>query len=67
MAEFRYKKGDKVKVTMRGGKVIDGIVHDADYNLCTFEKQYDVDYELNGRTRTMMCVPESAIEKVTAA
>ena len=67
MAQFKFQKGDKVKVTQRNGKVIFGEIRDFDYNVCTFKKQYDVDYVDGGRMMTMLCVPEEAIEKVTAA
>ena len=66
MAKLKYNKGDKVRVTKRDGEVLEGVVRDADYNLCTFKPQYCVDYEQEGHTWTMMCVPESAIGKVTA-
>ena len=65
MARFRYTKGDKVMVTRRNGEVISGVVVDADINLCTYKNEYCVDYEQDGRTLTMICVPEKAIE-VTA-
>jgi len=66
MARYRYTKGDRVRVTRRGGEVIDGVVRDAGINLCTYKNEYSVDYEDDGRTLTMICVPEEAIEKVTA-
>lgn len=67
MAQFRFNNGDKVMVTKRNGEVQNGVIRDADYNLCTYKPQYDVDYEKDGRVWTMICVPESAIEEVTAA
>jgi len=66
MAQFRFNKGDKVMVTKRNGEVQNGVIRDADYNLCTYKNEYSVDYEEDGRTLTMICVPEEAIEKVTA-
>ena len=67
MARYRYTKGDRVRVTRRNGEVVDGVVRNADINLCTYKNEYSVDYEEDGRTLTMICVPEEAIEKVTAA
>ena len=66
MARYRYTKGDRVRVTRRNGEVVDGVVRNADINLCTYKNEYSVDYEDDGRTLTMICVPEEAIEKVTA-
>ena len=66
MARYRYTKGDRVRVTRRNGEVVDGVVRNADINLCTYKNEYSVDYEEDGRTLTMICVPEEAIEKVTA-
>lgn len=57
----KFSKGDKVTVTRRNGEIISGTVLDWDYNLCTWDIEYDVDYLKDGKVFTMLCVPESAI------
>jgi len=66
MAQFKFNKGDKVRVARPNGEVFNGVVRDTDYNICSFKPQYCVDYEKEGSTWTMMCIPETAIEKLTA-
>lgn len=66
MARFRFNKGDKVVVAGRNTGVIVGVIRDADINLCTFKNEYCVDFEEDGRLKTAMCVPESAIMKCPA-
>ena len=34
--EAKFKKGQSVRITKRNGEIIDGIVRDWDYNICTF-------------------------------
>jgi hypothetical protein len=60
----KLEKGQKVRVTQRNGKTIDGIIRDWDYNCCTFEVQYNVDYIKSGNVWTMICVPENSIELI---
>lgn len=57
----KFKKGDKVMVTRRNGETINGTINDWDYNACTFDIQYDVDYMKEGKIFTLICVPETAI------
>lgn len=52
--------GTEVKVKMSTGS-IDGIVVNGNYNVCTFTPEYDIDYQSNETTRTLIGVPESAI------
>ncbi|EXY87967.1 hypothetical protein M125_5403 [Bacteroides fragilis str. 3998T(B)3] len=46
------------------GETVDGVIKDWDYNCCTFEAQYDVDYIKSGNVWTMICVPEDCIELI---
>lgn len=57
----KFNKGDKVTVTRRNGEKISGTINDWDYNYCTFEVEYDVDYLKNGKIFTLICVPQTAI------
>lgn len=59
--EARFEKGQKVKVTANNGKSIEGTVKGWDYNFCTFEKEYDIDYLKNDKVWTMIGVPEKNI------
>ena len=56
-----FEKGQKVKVTTKSGKSIEGTVKDWNYNYCTFEKEYAIDYLKNGEVWTMIGVPEKNI------
>ena len=40
----KFEKGQEVRVTKLNGETVDGVIKDWDYNCCTFEAQYDVDY-----------------------
>ena len=42
--EAKFKKGQSVRITKRNGETIDGIVRDWDYNICTFGREYNIDY-----------------------
>ena len=42
--EVKFKKGQSVRITKRNGEIIDGIVRDWDYNICTFVREYNIDY-----------------------
>lgn len=57
------ENGTNVIVKMRNGKVINGTIAGGDYNVCTFGKEYDVNFfnEEKGCEQTLICVPEKAI------
>lgn len=57
----KFNKGDKVIVTRRNGAKVTGIISGWDYNVCTFEVEYDVDYLKDDKNFTMICVPQTAI------
>lgn len=57
----KFNKGDRVTVTHRNGDKVTGIISGWDYNVCTFEVEYDVDYLKDGKIFTLMCVPRTAI------
>ncbi|MFT0206164.1 hypothetical protein ACMSFV_19915 [Bacteroides thetaiotaomicron] len=60
----KFEKGQEVRVTKLNGETVDGVIKDWDYNCCTFEAQYDVDYIKSGNVWTMVCVPEDCIELI---
>ena len=62
--EAIFKKGQSVRITKRNGEVIDGVIRDWDYNICTFGREYDVDYMKDGQVWTVICVPENAIKEL---
>ena len=64
MKHFRYAKGDEVIVTRDNGEVLEGVVSDADINLCTYKPSYCVDYYRGGIPLTLICVPEEAMKIV---
>ena len=37
--EAKFKKGQSVRITKRNGEIIDGIIRDWDYNICTFGRE----------------------------
>ena len=39
--EVKFKKGQSVRITKRNGEIIDGIVRDWDYDICTFVREYN--------------------------
>lgn len=55
----KFNKGDKVTVTRRNGAKVIGTISGWDYNVCTFEVEYDVDYLKDGKNFTMICVPQT--------
>ena len=68
MAENKFKTGEPVTVTDKNGEIkYVGIVKGWDYNVCTFAKEYDIDYynTENERVFTLMGVPESRIQSLT--
>ena len=44
--EVKFKKGQSVRITKRNGEIIDGIVRDWDYNICTFVREYNGKYKV---------------------
>ena len=60
----KFNIKDRVLVTKRNGETFEGVISDCDINDTTFGVQYDVDYETNGKIRTMIGVPEKAIELI---
>ena len=62
--EAKFKKGQSVRITKRNGEVIDGVIRDWDYNICSFGREYNVDYMKDGQVWTVICVPEDAIQEV---
>ena len=57
------KKGQLVVVTTKKGQ-IEGVISSIDVNFCTFDIEYSVDYQKDGKTWTMICIPEKAIEVI---
>jgi len=57
----KLSKGAKVVVVTRNGN-IEGVISGVDVNVCTFETDYSVDYLKDGKTWTIIGVPEKAIE-----
>ena len=51
--EVKFKKGQSVRITKRNGEIIDGIVRDWDYNICTFVREYNIDYMKNGQVENI--------------
>lgn len=62
--EAKFKKGQSVRITKRNGEVIDGVIRDWGYNICTFGCEYNVDYMKDCQVWTMICVPEDAIQEL---
>ena len=48
--EAKFKKGQSVRIIKRNGETIDGIVRDWDYNICTFGREYNIDYMNSDKT-----------------
>lgn len=57
--EAKFKKGQSVRITKRNGEVIDGVIRDWDYNICSFGREYK-----DGQVWTVICVPEDAIQEL---
>ena len=53
-----------MRITKRNGEVIDGVIRDWDYNICTFGREYNVDYMKDGQVWTVICVAEDAIQEL---
>ena len=62
-APFKFREGDRVIVHSRKGD-FEGVVENYDYNIMTWKPEYDINYD---GTRTMISVPESAIELIERA
>lgn len=58
----KFSKGQRVRVTKKNGEAVEGTINDWDYNCCTFEREYSLDYLKNGEIWTMIGIPESNIE-----
>lgn len=56
----KFRTGQPVKVCAKN-KVIEGVIKCVNINPCTFETQYDVDYQKDGKGWTMIGVPETSI------
>lgn len=63
MVTTDLRKGQSVVVTTKKGKV-EGVISSIDMNVCTFETEYSVDYQKDGKIWTMICVPAEAIEVI---
>ena len=53
-----------MRVTRKNGEVVEGTVAGWDCNLCTFEREYDIDYLEGGESWSMICVPEERIDSI---
>lgn len=58
----KFNKGQRIRVTKKDGEVVEGTINDWDYNCCTFDREYSLDYLKNGDTWTLIGIPESNIE-----
>lgn len=65
MNTIKFNKGDKVNVLRNNGNLyITGTISGTHTNFCTFKQEYDVDYEVDGKTLTMICIPEKNIQLI---
>lgn len=62
--EAKFKQGQWVRVTRKNGTVTEGTIRDWVYNSCTFEREYSLDHQHDGRPWTMIGIPEANIEAV---
>ena len=62
-SDGNFKTGDKVIVHTRKGD-IEGVITDFDVNFMTYKETADVEYNENGRTRTLLGCPLDKIEKI---
>lgn len=60
----KFEKGQEVQVTKANGETVTGVIKGRDYNCCTFDVQYDVDYVKDGNVWTLICVPEECVELI---
>lgn len=58
-----FANGTQVMITTKGGNTINGTIKGGDYNICTWDREYDVEYfnTEHGRMFLMLGVPERAI------
>lgn len=62
MMETKFKTGDRVKVVLPTGEVLDGVIRwRRDLPAGLMEPEYDVTYREDGETFNIMRVPESKI------
>lgn len=65
MKANKFNKREKVNVFKNNGEICcSGTISGVHMNFCTYEKEYDVDYEKEGRVWTMICVPEKNIQTI---
>ena len=64
-SDGQFQTGDKVIVHGRTQN-IEGVIKDFGTHLMTWEETCDVDYQKDGKTWTLMSVPLSKVEKITA-
>lgn len=57
----KFEKGQQVRVTKKNGKTVEGTITDWDYNVCTFEREYSIEYLKDGEAWRMICIPEDCI------
>ena len=62
-SDGNFKTGDNVIVHTRKGD-IEGVISDFDVNFMTYKETADVEYEENGRTKTLLGCPLDKIEKI---
>lgn len=62
-SRFKFQKDTKVSF-VKNGETINGIISDYDYNSVTFDKEYNIDYEKDGKTWTMIGIPEGKIQEL---
>lgn len=62
--DVKFKKGQKVRFSKSNGEVFEGVISGWDYNSCTFERCYDVNYLKNGQVWTTVGIPEDRIETI---
>ena len=59
----KFKTGDKVVVHTRKGD-IQGVIFDFTENFMTYTETADVDFEEDGKTKTLIFCPLDKIEKI---
>lgn len=59
----KFKTGDKVVVHTKKGD-IQGVISDFSENFMTYKETADVDFEEDGKTKTLMSCPLDKIEKI---
>ncbi len=61
---IKFQRNQRVNVVKNGKVMVTGTITDTHTNFCTYEQEYDVDYDKDGKTWTLICVPESAIQAI---